>query len=113
MDKRGGQTLQFISGHNIIHVCQEFTEIQPKNDDFNYSKLNLTFDRENNIKASRPIVLLRLFDNHLNCPQAKYQRVQAVQSQQGSHVKSYADVVGNRQHRYNIPTKNFFAPLNY
>ena len=56
-----------------------------------------------------------LQDNHFNCPQARYQRAQAAKSNHGGRVsgRSYADVVGSRQHKYNVPTKNFFAPLNY
>ena len=57
-------------------------------------------------------------DNHLNCPQANYKR-QSASGQHGGRRsdKLYSDVFksSNKQstgNKYNVPTKNFFNPLN-
>ena len=57
-------------------------------------------------------------DNHLNCPQATYMRQSAGRQHRGRSGKLYSDVLksSNQQSagkKYNVPTKNFFNPLNY
>ena len=56
---------------------------------------------------------------HQNCPQAVYMRQSATGSQSGRSGKSYSDVLKRNIHDrkettqdYNIPTANYFNPLN-
>ena len=56
-------------------------------------------------------------DNHQNCPQTNYMRQSASSGHQGRRSgKSYSDVLKSSKHStgsmYNVPTKNFFTPLN-
>ena len=52
-------------------------------------------------------------DLHINCEQALYQR----QSSKRSHCvrkskRTYADAARNKASQYNVPTRNFYTPLN-
>ena len=55
-----------------------------------------------------------LKDNyHTNCEQAKYQRQSSsYRGSEQSSRKTYAEAAQNTESRYNVPTKNYFNPLN-
>ena len=92
----------------VQQICQKITKpSQPKQV---YNQAEFRAENTDRLSENTP----SRDDDHTDCEQVKYWQRQSAKRSQGVNRsdRTYSEAVGGGNHRYSVPTKNFYAPLN-
>ena len=101
-----------ITYRAVQKISQKITKPSQPRQNVNQADLRAKkSDRLSEIVGSRD-------DDHTDCEQvSRYWQRQSARASRGvnrsDQDRTYSEVVGNGNTRYTVPTKNFYAPLNY